>query len=278
MEDLILRLQDLRYLDRSDTKQSPGTPGCFLKAYEECDGQRIYYKLSNYDSYRGIFGHECVNELIVSRLLEIMQIEHLHYQLIHAKVRIDNKEMETYITRTENFRRKNERKMPFDVFYDLHKLEQESPLELFVRMGWEAYVYQMLAVDYLICNRDRHGANIEILIDEDGKARPAPLFDQGLSLLFSSYGDLECIRKYDVMEDKAVNNFIGARSAEYNLRFIPKEKRWFEGILKERDRDRLLGGLDGVLYPAHLDKIWEMIGKRWERYAEVCCEERILRG
>ena len=30
-------------------------------------------------------------------------------------------------------------------------------------MGWEDYVYQMLIVDYLILNRDRHGANIEVL-------------------------------------------------------------------------------------------------------------------
>lgn len=42
-------------------------------------------------------------------------------------------------------------------------------------MDWAVYVYQMLTVDYLICNRDRHGANIELLIDEEGKARPAPL-------------------------------------------------------------------------------------------------------
>ena len=51
---------------------SPGTPGCFLKAYEEVNGKRLYYKLSNYDSYRGVFGHECVNELIVSRVMNVL--------------------------------------------------------------------------------------------------------------------------------------------------------------------------------------------------------------
>ena len=73
------------------------------------------------EAYSGI---ECINELIVSRLMEILQIEHLSY--------------------------------------DLHRREKESPLEFFVRIGWQKYVYQMLLVDYLICNRDRHGANIEI--------------------------------------------------------------------------------------------------------------------
>lgn len=273
MRDFIQEIQDFRYLNWSDTKLSPGTPGCFLKAYEEQDGRRFYYKLSNYDSYRGVFGHECINELIVSRLLEILQIEHLHYQLLHVRICIDGKEIETYITRTENFRKKTERKMPFDVFYDLNKREGESPLDFFIRMDWAVYMYQMLTIDYLICNRDRHGANIEVLIDEAGKVRPAPLFDQGLSLLFSSYGELESIRKYDVMEDKAVNNFIGSKSSEYNLRFIPKGICWFSGNIEECDRNKLLGGLDGVLHAEHLDKIWNMIWGRWKKYVQICCKK-----
>lgn len=103
MEDFIWEIQDFRHLNWSDTKLSPGTPGCFLKAYEEQNGQRYYYKLSNYDSYRGVFGHECINELIVSRLLEILQIPHLHYQLLHALICIDGKEMDTYITQVKEF-------------------------------------------------------------------------------------------------------------------------------------------------------------------------------
>lgn len=273
MEDFIWEIQDFRHLNWSDTKLSPGTPGCFLKAYEEQNGQRYYYKLSNYDSYRGVFGHECINELIVSRLLEILQIPHLHYQLLHALICIDGKEMDTYITRSKNFRKEDERKMPFEVFYDLHRQQAESPLDFFIRMGWSAYLYQMLTIDYLICNRDRHGANIEILIDGEDQVRPAPLFDQGISLLFSCYGNIESIRKYDILEDKAVNNFIGSKSSEYNLRFIPKGLHWFDGRLREHDREKLLSGLDGVLHAEHLEKIWNMLWKRWERYVQICGEE-----
>ena len=197
MTDLVTELQDLRHLDWALRKMSPGTPGCFLKAYEEQNGQRYYYKLSNYDSYRGVFGHECINELIVSRLLEILQIPHLHYQLLHALICIDGKD----------------------------------------------------------------------------QARPAPLFDQGISLLFSCYGNIESIRKYDILEDKAVNNFIGSKSSEYNLRFIPKGLHWFDGRLREHDREKLLSGLDGVLHAEHLEKIWNMLWKRWERYVQICGEE-----
>ena len=107
--DIITDLQDLRSLDWSIHKLSVGTPGCFLKAYEETSGERYYYKMSNYDSYRGVFGHECINELIVSRLLDILGTEHLHYQLIYARILVDGKEIETYITRSANFRKKQEK-------------------------------------------------------------------------------------------------------------------------------------------------------------------------
>lgn len=270
MGDFIRELQDLTYLDWSDTKMSPGTPGCFLKAYEEKDNERFYYKLSNYDSYRGVFGHECINEVIVSRLLDILEIEHLEYQLVHALISVDGKKMESYISKSANFRKSSEKKIAFDIFYELHRMENESPLAFSIRMGWERYIYQMLAVDYLICNRDRHGANIEILVDEEGNARPAPLFDHGLSLLFSCYNNQESIKKYDVMEDKAVNNFIGAKSTEYNLSLIPKGKRWFNGELSSGDKEKLLSGMEDVLETEHRDKIWDMIWRRWERYVQIC--------
>ena len=268
--DLIKELQDLRYLDWTDTKISPGTLGCFLKAYEEKDGEKYYYKLSNYDSYRGILGHECVNELIVSRLLDILKVEHLQYQLIHAKISVDGQEIETYINRSANFRKEKERKQPFDVHYELYRRKDEKPLDFACRMGWGKYFECMMAVDYLICNRDRHGANIEIIVDENDDARPAPLFDHGVSLLFSCYQSLEEIQKFDVLADRPVQSFIGSRSLEYNLQFLPKDQRLFEGELQETDRIMLLKDLDMVLPEEHLEKIWEMIWRRWKRYVQIC--------
>lgn len=129
MKDFIKDIQDLRYLDWVNKKISLGTPGCFLKAYEEKEGVRLYYKLSNYDSYRGIFGHECVNELIVSRLLEILEIPHLNYQLVFAKINIDGQETEGYVSRSVNFRKENETKAVYDIFYELYRENGESPLE-----------------------------------------------------------------------------------------------------------------------------------------------------
>ena len=68
---------DLTYLSWSVYRNSSGTAGSFLKAYSELGGKKTYYKLSNFDKARGVIGHECVNELIVDRLLTILGIPHV---------------------------------------------------------------------------------------------------------------------------------------------------------------------------------------------------------
>ena len=98
----------------------------------------------------------------------------------------------------------------------------------------------------------------------------APLFDHGLSLLFSCYDNLESVQRFDILEDRAVNNFIGSKSLEYNLGLIPKGKKLFLGELKEEHEKKLLEKLDQILPQAHLKKIWEMVWKRWKRYVEIC--------
>lgn len=270
MEDIILKLQDMRDLDWAARKISPGTPGCFLKAYEETDGKRVYYKLSNYDSYRGVFGHECVNELIVSRVMDVLGIPHVAYRLVHALVVIDGKEQETWISVSDNFRQESEEKLAYDLFYDLQKEGDESPLGFAVRNGWGLYMYQMFCIDYLIANRDRHGSNLEVLRNTiDNSVRMAPLFDQGVSLLFSTYGDEKQLEETDVMQDFPVNNYIGARSLQYNLSLIPDDLDLQINVLKSEDREYILRDIDQVLSGKHIDKIWEMIWKRWCHFEEI---------
>ena len=55
---VILKKQDMRYLKWSHVRNSSGTAGTFLKSQSTITGQKIYYKLSGYDSEKGIISYE----------------------------------------------------------------------------------------------------------------------------------------------------------------------------------------------------------------------------
>ena len=267
---IVTKKQDLTYLSWTKTRGSSGTAGSFLKAYSDFNGIKTYYKLSNYDTVKGIIGHESVNELIVDRLLTKLAIEHVHYQLIHADIIVDGRRTETWLCASEDFKLRGESKIALDQFYSAEREPDETPLGFCLRQGWGEYIWNMLLVDYLILNRDRHGANIEILRNKWTKTyRPAPLFDHGLSLLCRCE-DEESVRAFDVMEDRPVQCFVGSRSALDNLNMIPVNQRPNVGRIDETDKEEIFYGLEGVLPGSWLDKIWEMIYKRWCAYEHLC--------
>jgi hypothetical protein len=270
MCQIIKEKQDLTYLSWSKIRHSSGTAGSFLKSYSELGGQKTYYKLSNFDTVQGVIGHECVNEIIVDRLLETLGIKHLPYQLIYADILINAQPYTVYLCASEDFKQPGESKIALDVYYELEKSKDETPFQFCIRNGWEEYIYQMLVVDFLILNRDRHGANIEVLRNSRKKTiRLAPLFDHGLSLLFNCPDD-DAVQQYDVTEDKQTNNYIGSRSTWENLKLIPADRLPKLNPLHESDRDVLLKDLDGVISQNLLDKIWDMIWKRWCVYEDFC--------
>ena len=274
MAQIISELQDLTRLSWAKVRFSSGTAGSFLKSYEITDKGKVYYKLSNYDAFKGVTGHECINEIIVDRLLDRLGIEHLEYKLIHAKVVIDEKEEITWLCASEDFKKKGESKIALDAYYQLERLPRESPMEFCIRQGWDSVIYQMLVVDYLILNRDRHGANIEVLRNRNTKTvRLAPLFDHGISL-FSRCKDLSAVLKEDIMADKPVQCFVGSNSAHENLALIPEGKQPVQNKLTEKDRDVLIDGLDMAMDIRWLDRIWEMIWKRWQAYEDFCDKRR----
>ena len=267
---LIKEKQNMTYLQWAKIRNSSGTAGSFLKAYSTLGSKKIYYKLSDYDNVKGIVGHECVNELIADRLLTILGIEHLSYSLIHADVLINGEIHETYLCASDDFKEKNESKIALDAYYEAEKVNDESILEFCRRNGWEEYLYKMLVVDFLILNRDRHGANIEVLRNSKKKTiRIAPLFDHGISLL-SRCRTPEEIENYDIMEDKPVQCYIGSRSTKENLELIPKDKLPKLNKLKPEDKSFIMDGLDGIISEALQNKIWDMIYSRWCYYEDFC--------
>ena len=95
------------------------------------------------------------------------------------------------------------------------------------------------------------------------------MFDHGLSFFFSSRS-MEDIQKTDVMEDKPVQCFVGGNSAKDNLELIPCDHMPRFHSLCPADKLFILEGLDKVLPKEYLDKIWEMIRRRWEYYESFC--------
>lgn len=274
MGRIIKETQDLTYLTWSIIRHSSGTAGSFLKAQSELDGKKLYYKLSNYDTVNGITGHESVNEIIADRLLDMIGFEHLEYTLIHADIKLDNKIINTYVCMSENFRNRNEDKVALDAFYEMEKQIGETPLEFCIRMGWEKTIYEMLVTDHLILNRDRHGANIEVLRDKKKRTvRLAPLFDNGLSLLFSARDDA-AVESYDISDEKPVQSFVGGSSTRDNLMLIPADKLPCISAFKESDKAVLFEGLDDIISNKLMDKIWAMIWERRCQYEALCDKRR----
>jgi hypothetical protein len=188
----------------------------------------------------------------------------------NADILISEKSYEVYLCASEDFKQPGESKIALDAYYELEKLKEETPLAFCVRNGWEEYIYRMLVVDFLILNRDRHGANIEVLRNSRKRMiRLAPLFDHGLSLLFNCTSDNE-IQKQDCPEDKMTNNYIGSRSTWDNLKLIPADRMPKLNPLRESDGRFLMEDLDGVISRNLQDKIWNMIWKRWCAYEDFC--------
>ncbi len=270
MSDLITDKQDLTYLEWSKIRHSSGTAGSFLKAASELFGKKIYYKLSEYDSVNGVTGIESINELIVDRLLSVLGVEHLSYQLIHADISVNGKILETYLCASEDFKQKGEEKAALDAYYEAEKEDDETPLQFCKRLGFEQYIYEMFVVDFLILNRDRHGANIEVLKNPKNKTiRLAPLFDHGLSLL-THCTTAQAISNLDVMEDKPIQSYLGSHSAYQNLSLIPKSELPHLKALTPADKAVIFDGLYGVAQKEFLDKTWDMIWQRWCCYEDFC--------
>ena len=241
------------------------TDGCYLKGIDDTVNPTIYYKLSNYDYYKGIIGHESINEIIAYRLGSILGFNCLDYKLIKAKVNLNDKILTTFLTSSVEFKKSNESKIRFEDFYEFNKLSSsESPLNFAIRMGFEDLINQMLLFDFLIINRDRHGVNMEVLKSEK-KYRLAPLFDNGMSFLAPLQNCTEQYKDFNVMSDKLVNNFIGSRSLFYNLTLISKPVK--VNPITSKTRESIFYGLEETMPKIFFDKVWEIIERRFY-YAE----------
>ncbi len=256
---------DLTNLSWTKTRESSGTAGSYLKSYSYSNGKKIYYKLSYYDDINQLFGYEAINEIIAARIMDLLNINHLNYSLIHAKIKIKDKILETYLNSSYDFKKVNESKITFENFYELNKKDDEDIFSFSARYNFLDDIYNMMIIDYLILNRDRHGANIEVLYNhKTNEIRLAPLFDQGLSFLSPKYLDLD-IRLFDINEEKRVNSFIASSNLYKNLFLIPKDKL----IEIKLDYEYIFNNLYAAATKLYIDKCIDLLKIRLERYEDL---------
>ncbi len=137
---IISEKQDLTFLKWSHIRGSSGTAGTFLKAFSELGGVKKYYKLSNFDPAVGITGHECINEIIADRLLSLLGIDHLNYDLINADIEIAGKKYSAYLCSSVDFKVRGESKIALDDYYRVNAVTGETPYEFCIRMGFGDYI------------------------------------------------------------------------------------------------------------------------------------------
>ncbi len=267
----IVKKMDLTYLSWSLSRQSSSTAGSFLKSYEILDGTKFYYKMSNFDSTNGVIGHESINEIIVQNIAQLLDIPHLHYELIYADVNIGEKLYTTWLTRSPDFKHPGEHKLTFEAFYEINRIDHETVWQFIERNHMQQYFYEMFLLDYVICNRDRHGANIEVL-EHNGNYRIAPLFDHGISLLAPCMYDTEKMKQFDRLKTGPVNNFVGSINLSDNLKLVPADILK-DAICRDFSRKNLFAGLEPALesMPEIFGNIIEeMIQERVSYVKEVC--------
>ena len=170
--DIIRKIQDYQSIKWNAFSGSSGTQGSLMKSVID----KNFYKLSSFNAHDGFYGHESVNELIVSRLLDILQIPHTNYRLVHALVEVDEQEYTTWLCVSKDYRKLGETNVSLEIFHDLMREGRELPLDFCKRMGWGRQVAETMLVDFLIGNMDRHGSNTEVLMDKNGNLRLAPIF------------------------------------------------------------------------------------------------------
>ena len=245
----------------TNPRNTSGTGGTYLKAINDVNGLLHYYKMPAYDNYlKECVGYETIFEVVVYRLCKLLGVDSLKYSLIDADVTIDNNTISAYITDSEEFKRPGESKITFENFYLLNRIDnKESVLDFCNRMGFKEYIDNMIILDFIICNRDRHGANIEIL-SMDNTYRPAPLFDNGLSFVAPMGMGMEAILNFDVMSDVPCNNFIGSKSLYKNLELITSNITLKN--LPYNWKEMLSQNIDYTMPFEVWDKVFEMIEKR----------------
>ena len=96
-------------------------------------------------------------------------------------------------------------------------------------------------------------------------------FGYSMAITLEELGcEVVAVEKFDILDDKPCQNFIGSRSTFENLSYITNKNTIFKSKLKPQDKEILFSDLSSVLSETHLKKIWDMLWARWCVYEKLC--------
>lgn len=221
-----------------------------------------FYKASTFGYEQGFIGHEAINEVIVSHFLELIGIPHIDYTLEEMTIKTEYGTFITYVSVSQDFKQ-GKSTMHYEDFEKDEKPESMSQFDFLEMIEQLTYLYQMFFADYCVINRDRHGANID-LID---LSTFVPLYDNGLTFVAPCLNNETAVAQFLPMKDYRVNNYIGSQSLETNLHSIPKGAL----TLKELDKADMRSFIYGMPFSkAHQEMVWRIVEERWNYATEVC--------
>lgn len=272
----MIEYKDLTYLTWDTcAATSQGTGGSYYKSHEKIIdssgiSKRFYYKISNYDSFTNtVCGYESFFEIIASRLGKMLGFNVLYYDLLNADIILNDKRLNTFVTRSESFRPPLAHKLTFETLCEQELSNYNDMFELINSFGFKKNVEEMFIFDFLIANRDRHGANIEI-IDAYNQITLSKLFDNGLSFIAPFGTNFKSIYSFEPLTDVITTNYIGSKSLRTNLNLITEPV--ICNRLPSNWKEILMYNLSDILPDVVISKVFEIIERRFE----YVCSKNLL--
>lgn len=250
-----MQIYDLQNIKWSNQKGS-NTNGILLKTQIN----NKYLKLGSF-SGEFFYNREPLFEVLSSRVGQQLNLNFLKYDLISVKININENQIVTEASISTEYKN-NEKAIPIEKFIQ----NKEGWITKLKTVGLLNDFKNIVIFDYIICNMDRHGKNIEVLLNDKGKYRLAPAFDNSFTVLTYRYTQMlnKEFENYRYNEDTKVNNYLGYRTLEANLKiFKPLPK------LKYLNREELFQGLGKTTTRTFRNNYFKFINERIKKYNEI---------
>lgn len=255
-----------KVLDMRDEVWSRSIGGTLLKTIKEVNGVKLYYKLPSYNIFDGFSGIESVAELIAQRIALYEGIDIVEQRLAKVKFIYDDKEYSSYCICSRDYTVPGELRMSLRQ-YCITMGHEKDYTEFIMSSRFSKQIIDMMKLDYIICNFDRHGDNIEVLYNPVQRYyRIPPLYDNGCSLITPQMRLADKLDSSYYLIDAPVNNYIGSMFLLSNLKDYCKGKIRMKHNKLSTD---IMRGLDTVLDKDLYNFVYEMLKARYKNAVDI---------